>query len=345
MKALRSARTGQTVRLRPTTSFGGSASSAPRRCGCGSHSQVGPLRQSRLRPATCRLSDVVVTVWLSRAGSQPARNPPPALRNASDFSERSFASGEDVLDVTNRRRTAARHLAVCGDSEGHPSEPKCSSTPFIVSTSRRAHTSTRYLGNLGRRMSASWFPDSLPLHTLLGCERPAALPRALSGSLLARRHSRQGSGELGSLPCFVGCRAPGSRRVFRVAWGAARWRPRSIRPMSAAHGFSFQNDCPLRLGTLRIARPHAIRELSVHAARARFGGPTGRHWGVVFPKSRPAGVPLTPRRFAGFPAEHTSDPEVSLRSRDASVGAGPQNAALASFGSIPESLGLLRRCA
>lgn len=30
------------------------------------------------------------------------------------------------------------------------------------------------------------------------------------------------------------------RRIYRVAWGATRRQPRSIRPMSAAHGFSFQ---------------------------------------------------------------------------------------------------------
>jgi hypothetical protein len=56
--------------------------------------------------------------------------------------------------------------------------------------------------------------------------------------------------------------------------------------------------------------------------------------GRFLPESRPAGVPLTPRRYAGFPLERTSDSKVSLRSRDASLGAGPQNAALASFGSF-----------
>jgi hypothetical protein len=86
---------------------------------CGSRGQAGPVRRSQPASGDVPASDVVVTVWLSRASSQPARDLNPALRNASGMPERSFASGQDVSDVTTRRRTAVRtHLAartsVCG---------------------------------------------------------------------------------------------------------------------------------------------------------------------------------------------------------------------------------------
>jgi hypothetical protein len=170
-------------------------------------------------PATCRLSDVVVTTGCHALA-------PSQLATLHPDCERFRGAGAPVrlgrarLGRHQPSRTAARHLAVCGDSEGCPSKPKCSSTPFIVSISQRARASPRLLGNFGRlvfRVVVSGFASS---HTLLGCDRPAAHPMGAVRDLPLRDVTRaKGSGKLGSLPCFVSCKALGCRRVFRACVG------------------------------------------------------------------------------------------------------------------------------
>jgi hypothetical protein len=79
----------------------------------------------------------------------------------------------------------------------------------------------------------------------------------------ARRHSCEGSGELGRLPCFQGAQ--------RVHWDLAGMR--GAQPDGDPGPFdrclqltdSVFKMIALRLGTLHVARPHATREPSVHA--------------------------------------------------------------------------------
>lgn len=67
------------------------------------------------------------------------------------------------------------------------------------------------------------------------------------------------------------------------AWGAARWRPRSIRPMSAAHGFCFQNDRPL---VSAHSAPHVPRGTGAIGSRrwSRFGEPADVHGAFSSPR-------------------------------------------------------------
>jgi hypothetical protein len=142
-------------------------------------------------PATCRLSDVVVTTGCHALA-------PSQLATLHPDCERFRGAGAPVrlgrarLGRHQPSRTAARHLAVCGDSEGCPSKPKCSSTPFIVSISQRAHASPRLLGNF-------WSPG-VPRRgfRIRFLPHPFGVRQASSPShgrcprlAFARRHSRQ----------------------------------------------------------------------------------------------------------------------------------------------------------
>jgi hypothetical protein len=181
-----------------------------------------PRRSRRTQPtgpATCRLSDVVVPTGCHALA-------PSQLATLQPDCERFRGAGAPVrlgrvrLGRHQPSRTAARHLAVCGDSEGCPSKPKCSSTPFIVSISQRAHASPRLLGNF-------WSPG-VPrrgfrirfLPHPFGVRQASSPPKgAVRDSALRDVTRAKGSGKLGSLPCFVGCKALGSRRVFRACVG------------------------------------------------------------------------------------------------------------------------------
>jgi hypothetical protein len=159
---------------------------------------------------------------LSRYGSRaPAPNRlailDPALRSTSGKPERSFASGQDVSDVTNRRRTAVRtHLSA--------RTSVCGSDAFFVSISRRARARAR---TAFRRLSP-WFPGfalhrALPLSCGFVTRRMDRDPfRDRPDLASAGRHSCDGSGSLGrrspchggtqlSLGLFFGCvgRIPG----------------------------------------------------------------------------------------------------------------------------------------
>jgi hypothetical protein len=130
----------------------------------------------------------------------------------------------------------------------------------------------------------------------------------------------EGSGELGRLPLS-------GRPAFRAgprgsAWGAARWRPRSTRPMSAAHGFSFQNDRPLV--SAHSASYFPTRYGSHRFTRwSRFGEPTCDLRGVLFlaaacrRTSDTSSLRGLPRRNASvhrrWPAERTWRPSGRTR--------------------------------
>lgn len=172
--------------------------------------------------------------------------------------------------------------------------------------------------------------------------RPPALPRvsdAANGSRSLSRssgsHLRRSSllrrGRLARPPFPLSRGHPAlAGSFFRVRGAHSRWRPRSTRPMSAAHGFSFQNDCPLvsahseshvptRLGNPRFHADGLASANRLILAR------------LVIPRAIVADVPLTPRRFAGSPAE---------RKRPLAWPAGRRAGVLRV---VPESLGLLRR--
>jgi len=131
----------------------------------------------------------------------------------------------------------------------------------------------------------------------------------------------------------------------RSAWGAGRWRPRSIRPMSAAHGFCFQNDRPL---VSAHSAPHVPRGTGAIGSRrwSRFGEPADVHGAFYSPRPSSKSTERFVLRDLRF--RRTSDVS-SLRGlprRNASVHrrrpAGRRNGVLRVE---PESLGLLCRCA
>jgi hypothetical protein len=75
---------------------------------------------------------------------------------------------------------------------------------------------------------------------------------------------------------------------FRARVGAARRRPRSFRPMSAAHGCCFQRRSPHVSAHVASLCSHTMRELAVSRRDAHFGEPTGSRSGCCLPQ--------TPRR-------------------------------------------------
>lgn len=142
-----------------------------------------------------------------------------------------------------------------------------------------------------------------------------AFPRDPAGALRARRHSCVDPGELGHLPMSIstfGAPAP-LAWDFRARVGAARRRPRSFRPMSAAHGCCFQRRSPHVSAHVASPCSHTMRELAVPRRNAHFGEPSDRARGVVFPDRLSAGVPLMLRRSRAPPVELC--PPASARDR------------------------------
>jgi hypothetical protein len=208
---------------------------------------------------------------------------------------------------------------------------RCSTNAFFVSISRRA------------RASAQVF-----VFTMLCALDPASLPprRDLSGlGPSSRSFLRLGSGSRSRaiLPAlspddvtrawrsrrarsppprdFSRGGAQRSRRDFRARVGAARWRPRSSRPMSAAHGFCFQRRSPRSLGTRRIVCSHTMRGLAVSRRNAHFGEPPDGAKVLSPSASDLVGVPLMLRRPRALPAERC--PPASARDRHAISGRNP----------------------
>jgi hypothetical protein len=141
----------------------------------------------------------------------------------------------------------------------------------------------------------------------------------------ARRHSCEGSGELGRLPLAKG--APSFS-----CWDLAGLR--GAQPDGDPGPF----DRCLQLTDLvfkmiALTSRHTPRRTSPRDAGPigsrrwiRFGEPTARFTERFLLRNRPADVPLTPRRFAGFPS-----------GTQASTSVGPPGAAMASFGSNPRA--------
>jgi len=236
--------------------------------------------------------------------------------------ERSFASGEDVSDVTDHR--GPRLARLFGEEAALESlQPR--RLPSCRSRRARARNTSDRSHDLLRLVSG-FAPVGLVIPT--DRSRSRAIGPVLAS---ARRHSRGEPGELGRLP-FRGAQRVGWD--FRAHVGAARRRPRSIRPMSAAHGFCFQERSPQ---VSAHAAPQFPRggEPSVHAEPARFGEPTERSRSVFFSERRSIGVPLMPRRSAGFPS--------GAQREAVSTGVGPRSPKRPRV--EPESLGLLRQAA
>lgn len=132
--------------------------------------------------------------------------------------------------------------------------------------------------------------------------------RSLLTTSLVRRSRRARS------PPLSGRSACGLRLPGRV--GAARRRPRSSRPMSAAHGFCFQKRSPRVSAHVASQCSHAIRELADSRRNAHFGEPTDRARVLSSPAADPVGVPLMPRRLRALPAELCPPASARHRFRD-----------------------------
>jgi hypothetical protein len=150
-------------------------------------------------------------------------------------------------------------------------------------------------------------PRTLPINSGFWCGKPIAFPflcfcdRPELSS--ARRHSCEGSGELGRLPpgVYPMGRPACSLGPCGLAWGAALWRPRSIRPMSAAHGFCFQNDRPL---VSAHSAPHVPRGTGAIGSRrwSRFGEPADVHGEFSSPRPSSTSTERFVLRDRSFPA-------------------------------------------
>lgn len=186
-------------------------------------------------------------------------------------------------------------------------------------------------------------PRTLPINSGFWCGKPIAFPflcfcdRPELSS--ARRHSCEGSGELGRLP-------PG---VYPVGRPVCSLGPRGLRGAQAdGDPGPFDRCLQLTDSVFKMIAlssrhtphrtSHAAREPSVHAdGLASASRPTSTERfilrdlrrsprSVLFSATFVSGVPLTSRRFAGFPG-----------GTQASTGVGPPDAAMASFGSNPRA--------
>jgi len=105
---------------------------------------------------------------------------------------------------------------------------------------------------------------------------------------------------------------------FRARVGAARRRPRSSRPMSAAHGCCFQRRSPQVSAHVASSCSHTMRGLADSRRNARFGEPPDGAE-VLSPSTADlVGVPLMLRRSRASPAERC--PPASARDRIAISG-------------------------
>jgi len=105
---------------------------------------------------------------------------------------------------------------------------------------------------------------------------------------------------------------------FRARVGAARRRPRSSRPMSAAHGCCFQRRSPQVSAHVASSCSHTMRGLADSRRNARFGEPSDGAEGLSPSTADLGGVPLMLRRSRASPAERC--PPASARDRHAISG-------------------------
>jgi len=140
--------------------------------------------------------------------------------------------------------------------------------------------------------------------------------RAILPALSPHDVTRVGDpGELGPLPLGY-FSLEGAQHVgwgFRARVGAARRRPRSSRPMSAAHGFCFQRRSPHVSAHVASSCSHTMRGLADSRRNTRFGEPSDGAE-VLSPSTADlVGVPLMLRRSRASPAERC--PPASARDR------------------------------
>jgi hypothetical protein len=192
-----------------------------------------------------------------------------------------------------------------------------------VSISRRARASAQSL--VCTKLCAP-DPDSLPpRRDLLGLglfrdpffdlEVDRVPARSYRRSLLTTSLVLGDPGELGPLPLGY-FSLGGAQQVgwdFRARVGAARRRPRSSRPMSAAHGCCFQRRSPHVSAHVASSCSHTMRGLADSRRNARFGEPSDGAE-VLSPSTADlVGVPLMLRRSRASPAERC--PPASARDR------------------------------
>lgn len=158
--------------------------------------------------------------------------------------------------------------------------------------------------------------------------RPLGVPRR--SLACARRHSRSGLDELGRLPRGgTALRRAASVRCVPGVWGTARWRPRSSRPMSAAHDSIFKDERPLV--TVHSAPiPHGAGALGSRRW-TRFGEPAEPDRRRSLPRDRSAVRTSDASSLRGLPGGTLPRPPA----RPAGRAKRPRV--------VPESLGLLRR--
>jgi hypothetical protein len=140
--------------------------------------------------------------------------------------------------------------------------------------------------------------------------------RAILPALSPHDVTRVGDpGELGPLPLGY-FSLEGAQHVgwgFRARVGAARRRPRSSRPMSAAHGCCFQRRSPHVSAHAASSCSHTMRGLADSRRNARFGEPSDGAEVLSPSTTDRAGVPLMLRRSRASPAERC--PPASARDR------------------------------
>lgn len=221
---------------------------------------------------------------------------------------------EDVSDVTRPSRATAR------PPSSRRTHERAARTSVIVSISRRASRGARPFGRArGSRLRSPPRPWA---------RRTGNAPRR-SPSVLPRRDVTRvrGPDELGRPP-FTG-RLARSARGSPGVWGTARRRPRSHRPMSAAHDSVFKTNAHSSRHTPR--RFPTTREPSVHAdGLASASRRTGAR--RVVPRDRVAVRTSDAPSLRGLPGGTLPRPPArpAGRTRRPRV--------------VPESLGLLPPC-
>jgi hypothetical protein len=270
----------------------------------------------------------------SRCGC-PAPNPF-GSRPSARASDRSVARGVRSL----RGGRLGRHLIVerCGSYAPPVKERRtrrCNADAFFVSISRRARARLRV-----RSHECTVFTDAHPLGCTLhgsGFAPPTSRPfgsRTVAGPFFDlavdrvparsyRRSPRTTSLVLGSRRARsppVGALLPRAPTAlawdFRARVGAARRRPRSFRPMSAAHGCCFQRRSPHVSAHVASLCSHTMRELAVSRRNAHFGEPSDRARVLSSPAAASVGVPLMLRRLRAAPVELCPPRSARDRSRD-----------------------------
>lgn len=239
---------------------------------------------------------------LPRAGTHPARRPAPVLRIAS-VSGAIVRLGRGRLGRHPPSRTTLRSPAPVRERR----TPRSPGALYRVDLAARARARSNRLHG-PERLVSGFAPRQDPFGLTSTPRSRAALPSCAS----VRRHSCGDLGELGLLPF------QGAQRVALGLPGTRGARPGgdpgpSDRCLLLTDS-GFKDDRPKSRRT-----PHRTSPRDAGAPgsrrRAHFGEPTDRSRSVFFSERRSAGVPLMPRRSAGFPGRAQLRPPASARGR------------------------------